>query len=356
MAAFTYYFQTNYVLIKYLYLLILMFHYVVSSSHWYTSATNDKISKCCTNENVLAFSDNNNNRNNSEIDSKNNNYVCHKKLDKNNNVTKLIGINLKEMNKDNEYDDDDESENKIPHCIDKDVINFNDNDGGLISYNGCIDYINDTIYGITCKYSDKIPVHLINKCCPVHYSYDIIDRKCVPNDSDLIRLSSVFRNSIGILMTTASIPNCTNNEVFVEYHTSSDRLQIIDHSELEILLTQGGYENLPSRSYCIEAITDNDNDGGSDNANLNQIIVRGCRPKTICEQIPCVRRCCKNEQIYRRIDNIATCMDYDRNFKPIFHDIELPMHENSMRKEIELNGRLFINIIFNDSLHIRCCL
>lgn len=342
MAAFTYHFQTNYVLIKYLYLVIL-FHYVIStssaSSHSYTT---DKILKCCTNDNVLAFSDSKN-KNNSEIDgggnkTNTNNYLrCHK----NNNITKLIGINLKEINKD-DIDDYDKAENKIPQCIDKDIINLDDSDGSVISYNGCIDYIDDTIYGISCKHADKIIVHRVNKCCPINFSYDKDERQCVANNNDLQLLTPVFKASICVLKTM--IPNCTNNEVFVEYHTTSDRLQIIANSELEILLTKGGYENLPSRSYCIEGI-DNDDGVGSD----NEIIVRGCRPKSICEQIPCVRRCCKNEQIFRRIDNVATCMDYDKNLKPTFHDIEWPMHENSVINEIELNGKVAFFFFFNYS-------
>lgn len=300
-----YCFRTHFVLIKYLYIITVLLQYVSS----------DKLSKCCTAGSVLVHS---NDRNIS--------FEC---SNNNDNVPQFIGINFDSRTSD-------ESANKIPNCDSKQVVTFENSDSGSVSTNGCIDYLNKTLYGIGCTdYKKNAKVYRVNKCCDKNFSYHFEDRKCAPkHNGSLAVLSRLFRNSAAILKTT--VPNCTSNAIFVEYHTNTHRLEI-NANGLKIKTSgRGGTELLPAKSFCIDELEYYDG-----TYNFTEIIVRACRSKSICERISCVHKCCKTGQIiWKRDDETpGICIDYDKHFKPLFYDVKFPLQANSMQLLAEPAGK-----------------
>lgn len=298
-----YYFRTNYVLIKYLYLTVLL-QYVES----------DKISKCCTAGSVLTPSN----------ASRKISYEC---TQINENVPQFIGINL-------DYSGD-ETNNTIPYCDPKQVLSLENVDSGLLSTNGCIDYLNNTLHGIGCTdYKENAKVYRVNKCCQKNFSYHFEHRKCVPKHSGSLNvLTRLFRNSVAVLKTM--VPNCTGDAIFVEYHTNTHRLEISENGLKIKTSGRGGSDYFPAKSFCIEELEYFDG-----NYNFTEIIVRGCRSVSMCERISCVHKCCKNGQIIWKKDDDTpgVCIDYDKHFKPIFYDVKLPLHDNTTQLLAEPAG------------------
>lgn len=279
----------------------------------------DNISKCCPSGSVLTHRHNDTN----------NPYECTKMSEY---LTEFIGINFDTISK--------ETINKIPICdvhesLDIEIID----NGSNMPSNGCIDYLNNTLYGVGCVNSmRKSKVYLVNKCCQNYFSYHSVELKCVPSSISLDLLSGLFGNST-VLLKELSVPYCSIDEVFVEYHINTTyEYTSIGSNGLQIETTagRGETEYFPTNSYCIEAI-----DNYDDIYNFTVIIVRGCKPKSICGQIPCVSKCCKIGHIMREED--AACIESDRHFKPIFHNLSFPLNDEHNRQlSIEPFGKLNI--------------
>lgn len=189
--------------------------------------------------------------------------------------------------------------------------------GGSFETNGCIEFMGDQLSSLFCPSAPKIIVTLINKCCVEGQSYDFVERKCVSDAFNLGRFRDTFDRKVIIFQT--NVPQCDEDEAFVEYHSTvhdirfnRNRLSISTETEQNVFLS--------TNKFCIEAIVNHNYDKDK------HVIVRSCRPRSVCDKIPCIRRCCENDQIMYRNKTAMrpACKNHpeNQNFLPIFHDIE----------------------------------
>lgn len=229
---------------------------------------------------------------------------------------------------------------EIPECENLEVQQFT-NDTDLISTNGCIDSIGSTINNLKCPNQEKINVHRMYKCCPDGYSYDSSERFCIKNANFLHNFNRLFGDSVVLFNT--KIPKCAADEVFVEYHSKIHDIWL-NHNTIAITSVYRNTDVLAQGTFCIDGLVNN-NPNKDENVIVNEdlihIIVRSCRPKSICEHIPCVRRCCENDQMMARdpITGKAICLQHpdDKNIKPIFHEVNLPIDTN-IQNSVDVQG------------------
>lgn len=201
-----------------------------------------------------------------------------------------------------------------------------------IELNGCIDKDkNDQYVAISCLKFPTIGVHLMNKCCPIGKSYDYKERHCTRNSGILGHFKKLLGNTTVVFQNR--IPHCSEDEVFIEYFTSVHNIQFVESNLRVERIT------VPSNKFCIEDLV-NSNDAKNSDEN---VIVRSCRPKSVCGEIPCIRRCCNADQIMLpQPKGKRKCQFHPNgmNLKPVFYDIQLPL--NNEQKIVHPKGMIYI--------------
>lgn len=275
-----------------------------------------KISKCCPQNSMLVVIKN------SQFKDK---FECQPVSE----PTEFIGFNLKiSLN-----------QSMIPECSDVEFFEF-DHDGGLISSDGCVDLVGGVLYGLKCSDRLQVEVHKVHKCCSIGYSYDMTERRCVPNVNDAELIVDFFRNSVAVFQIKS--PNCSDDLVFVEYRSNLHNLWL-SRSGVKVAQQDGGLDYLRPDSFCVEGIYE-ENKSGVDETSLVAVtrkskwLIRTCRPVNVCEQMPCVRRCCRNEQMIERQNGTSVCVQHSRNIKPVFHDVNLPLSADKSQTVVEPPG------------------
>lgn len=209
----------------------------------------------------------------------------------------------------------------IPNC-DRQIQTVFENMETYINLNGCFDKnTNDQYVAVSCVQNEgnnfSVGVHLINKCCPIGQSYDHIKRSCALNLNSYTHFKNIFENSVVILEN--NLPECSKDEVFVEY---SSIVHSIRFSEKNLKVNGN---HLLADKFCIEDLLNVDpSDGGS---NEQHIIIRSCRPRTVCNEMPCIRRCCSTDQIMLNRPMAQRCQSHpsNANLQPIFYDLTFPL-------------------------------
>lgn len=206
--------------------------------------------------------------------------------------------------------------------------------------NGCLDKrIDGQFYAFHCNGQPATAVHKLNKCCPLNHSYDHTERFCVPNTDSILHFNGLFRDNVVIF--EPKVPDCDDGEAFVEYYSTAHDIEFVDRN---LKITTEHFpkgEVLPSEKYCVEGLV---------NAAVEQtqrhLIVRSCRPRDICNRIPCIRRCCKSDQMYQRnpVTKKSECVAHpsSANFMPVFYDINFPLEPNKSQDQIHLKGMTMV--------------
>lgn len=187
------------------------------------------------------------------------------------------------------------------------------------------------IFHVAVSYSQDLAgdTYFINKCCPLFHSYDHTERFCTQS----LNFNSYFRQLFGndAVVIENTVPDCAEDEVFVEYFSTIHNIHF-DGMNLKV----DNYE-LPSNKFCIDNLVNINpielTEGGI------HLVVRSCRPNSICNEIPCFRRCCKTDQILRKGRRSKECVPHQKNLVPIFYDVEPPI--TNPQKQISLRGMGF---------------
>lgn len=124
--------------------------------------------------------------------------------------------------------------------------------------------------------------------------------------------------SVAIFLT--HVPVCKPDEIFVEYQRHIHHSQLIRSG---VKLSADESDILKPGTFCIDGIVDSERNA-SMTKDKHGIIIRTCRPRDLCKEIPCVRRCCRNEMMMQRVDGKVKCVEYARNIKPTFYDLDSP--------------------------------
>lgn len=84
-----------------------------------------------------------------------------------------------------------------------------------------------------------------------------------------------------LLILIKGLPECQNEEVLVEYSSNTHKLHLRDNAL--IIVSHNELEILPPQSFCIEK---------KYNTQGPVWITFSCRSKKVCDNIPCIRKCC----------------------------------------------------------------
>lgn len=198
----------------------------------------------------------------------------------------------------------------------------------------CVDVSQNNYHIFSCderldSVSDFVDVYKLRKCCEYNFSYDVFVRQCVSNNKTTI--DDDFREVFGSKVVTfgSGIPECQSDDVLVEYHSHVHKLKIYE-SSLIITGTPGyGPDVIPHNSYCIESTMNSDADmPDGDKPEHHRLktsskwIAKVCRNRSICKQMPCVRKCCKEGQrmVY---ENETFCEEHNAHLGVKFHNFDI---------------------------------
>lgn len=217
-------------------------------------------------------------------------------------------------------------------------------DNGFMSYDlikiskrisesaSCVDIMSNDYFIFSCQeksdtMNDFTDVYRLRKCCEKNFSYDIFLRRCVNASSINNNPRDFLRNKIVVF--ESGIPQCKSDDVLVEYHSLVHKLKIYESSLVITNTNNNGPDLLTQDTYCIDNTYNSEVElpDGTDPEifrlkALSTWIAKVCRPKTICSQIPCVRKCCKEGQ--RMVfDNETYCENHESHLYVKFHFFDI---------------------------------
>lgn len=215
-----------------------------------------------------------------------------------------------------------------PHECDESRYDFIPDETNYIEFNGCIDKdSNEQYVAVSCAQDSTNGVHLMNKCCPFGKFYDHTERFCKQSTSFYGNFKHLFGN-VAVLFKN-KVPDCLENEVFVEYFSTPQDVQFDGTN----VIVDGNY--MPSNKFCIDDVV---NINSSESTQDIQLVIRSCRPRSICNEIPCYRRCCKTDQVLKKSFKAKQCVPSleNKNLIPVFYDVETPV--TNPQRQISLKG------------------
>lgn len=214
-------------------------------------------------------------------------------------------------------------------------------DANYIELNGCIDKdSNEQYVAVSCAQDSTNGVHLVNKCCPYGKFYDHTERFCTQNSAFYSNFKHLFGNAAVVFKN--KVPDCLENEVFVEYFST---IQDVQFDGINVIV-HGNY--LPSNKFCIDDLV---NVNSSELTQDIRLVIRSCRPRSICNEIPCYRRCCKTDQVLKKGFKAKECVPNQENKKliPVFYDVETPItnpQRQIILRGINLNNESYLCLLF----------
>lgn len=229
------------------------------------------------------------------------------------------------------------NETQLPHCDHK-VKRLFEESLDFSELSGCFDIADDGhFYAAYCRSEPTNAVHKLNKCCPTGHSYDHNERFCVPDARSHQHFGELFGADAVIFVP--KVPSCAGDEVFAEYHSTAHNISFVDRT---MTITTDNFpagESLQTHKYCIDGLLN-----GDDKANEHHIIVRSCRPQSVCDKMPCIRRCCESDQMLQRNakTRMAECVQHPNstNFVPTFYEAGSSMDANATQDYAHVKGEI----------------
>jgi hypothetical protein len=244
-----------------------------------------------------------------------------------------------------------------PACGDDSVLLFTTlNESLKVSQSSsCIDIMSNKYHVFTCDetldvVNDFKRIYKLRKCCGKNFSYDIFARQCVENN--ITTLNEQFDEFLHerIVAFESGIPDCKPDDVLVEYNSHVHKLKMYEGSLIITGTNSHGPDVLLQSSYCIESTLNSDVDvpDGADLKHFQLIttskwIAKVCRSSSICREMPCVRKCCKEGQ--RMVfENETFCENHDTHLDLNFHFFDIrasPEEPNPMMPTGECSSTAF---------------
>lgn len=196
----------------------------------------------------------------------------------------------------------------------------------------CIDLMNEKYFIFTCAENlnddEKfLKVLKLNKCCPDGMSYDIFHRQCVENEGNF---EEILKDKVALF--EHNILKCNDSEVFVEYHSLVHGMKIYNNS-LILTNTRPEGPDVIENSFCIETTFNSDIEIPSGmtedhfhKRNHSKFIAKACRDISICENIPCLQKCCPHGERYFH-NGTGSCLPFNFDVDLKFHDFNKDQSE-----------------------------
>lgn len=209
----------------------------------------------------------------------------------------------------------------------------------FIEIDGCLNRnLNDQFVAVDCFQNPFTGVHFMKKCCPNGQSYDYKERYCISHPDSTNHLNHFF-GKVPIVFKY-EVPNCTDDEVFVEYFST---IHDIEFNGTTITVNN---DILRSNKFCIDHLSNTDlNDAPQIDEHF---VMRSCRSRSICNQIPCMRRCCKVDEIIEaQPEGNKNCQSHPNkmNLIPTFYNVSLPLQNHQPQIHIEGTSAVLYTIL-----------
>uniref|UniRef100_A0A1A9WBV7 G-protein coupled receptors family 2 profile 2 domain-containing protein n=1 Tax=Glossina brevipalpis TaxID=37001 RepID=A0A1A9WBV7_9MUSC len=187
-------------------------------------------------------------------------------------------------------------------CDHQTLIKLTGHENVQISPHSCVIGLDEYIAVISCPLRDNEvlqSLNFIHKCCPIGYVYDVSEQKCTVNGTDDYQVYKAFFPNFAIF-NSASL-DCPTDKVLVEYKVNKRQSSFVDD---QFILLHSEKRKFYYSEYCLEAIT---NRSTIISNREMQFLVRVCADIDICDRIPCIRRCCRDDEIFTRGNATSYC-------------------------------------------------
>lgn len=219
----------------------------------------------------------------------------------------------------------------------------------------CVDIMDGIFHIFICDEgletaNDFKELYTFRKCCEKDFTYDIYGRQCAFSNRTFVARDAFEFFGDKSVTFTAGLPVCKPDDVLVEYHELVHKLKIYESSLVITKTNSHGPDLLLHNSFCIESTTNSlanlpDGDDNQHNKNASKWIAKVCRPKEICNEMPCIRKCCKEGLRIVYENETSFCEPHDFHLDIHFHNFDF---EKSPEKPdaLEPTGKsLMISIV-----------
>lgn len=232
----------------------------------------------------------------------------------------------------------------IPKCDNPLLVNLADKDTREISTKSCVaKYLNE-VQAVYCpdhaqkKFSE---VNIVQKCCPYDKVYDYLSKRCVKSIylNTVDKFSRYFQNPT--VFEYLNNLECAADQVIVEYYSEFNEFTFREN-DLFLSNSLYGYHNVKfgRGSYCVENVVlnssgivddkkmvdhlyaDNQNYSLLSSLPSEMFMVRSCNDPSVCSSIPCIRRCCGDNEEYVVANNTRQCVPSNNDLNVLFHSYE----------------------------------
>lgn len=205
----------------------------------------------------------------------------------------------------------------------------------------CVDIMDGRYALITCEKrlqasNNSTEVFKLRKCCSMNFTYNVNTRRCVLNKNSPINRAYKKILDEQIVVFESGIPECNPDEVLVEYYSLVHNLKILRNA---LSVTNAANSNdtvlIMPPHFCIEVTANSSEElpvGSNHSISMlkasSKWIAKACRPESICDQIPCVRKCCPDGKRIIVSDNKLYCENHDAYLNLKFHNFDtVTFHE-----------------------------
>uniref|UniRef100_A0A336LNA4 CSON015038 protein n=1 Tax=Culicoides sonorensis TaxID=179676 RepID=A0A336LNA4_CULSO len=164
----------------------------------------------------------------------------------------------------------------------------------------------------------------LRKCCENNEIYNTIEKVCHVNEN-INEMLKKFHYKYGeISMRSENIVDlCDSDEIIVEFDSISMENVTFNDDSIEIM-------EFNTENFCVDL-----SELSVNSSNL-PLMVRGCFPQSICDAIPCTRKCCKGGEKLKYENESSSCVPFNGHVSPTFHYIENWNLENEITRPHDL--------------------
>lgn len=204
------------------------------------------------------------------------------------------------------------SNSSVLSCDHQTLVKLTGDENVQIPSHSCVIGLGKYIAVISCPLHDNDilqPLNFIHKCCPIGYVYEVSQQKCIVDENDNYHVYKVYFPNFAIFNSAPL--DCSTNKVLVEYKVNKRQSSFADD---QFILLQPEKRKFYYSDYCLEAIMDQSNIQQNSNVSseistgeMQPFLVRVCDDTDICDRIPCIRRCCQDDEIFTRGNATSYC-------------------------------------------------
>jgi len=139
-------------------------------------------------------------------------------------------------------------------------------------------------------------------------------------------LQDQFRDFLDdrVVLFDPEMPECEAEDVLVEYYSNVHKFIVYEN----LLIATGKADSRPAAqsSFCVESTHNSEvetlDEAHSQLKGQSKFIAKICRDKSVCDDMPCIRKCCREGQ-RMAYTNRTTCESHDQHLAVNFHDFKL---------------------------------